>query len=115
MSVYIPRVQLSIFCPVRRGVGVIGILGCPKHSFFYSFFFRKRQKMDELKFTQKSQISLRLNDDVSAVTFPFFSQKPSLKSSQFSPGEIRHFQVFKCQCPHTWVSIMSQIPIPGAN
>ena len=41
MSVYIPRVQLSIFCPVRRGAGVIGILGCPNHPFFHSFFFSK--------------------------------------------------------------------------
>ena len=41
MSVYMPRVQLSIFCPVRRGVGVIGVLGCPKHPFCYVFFFSK--------------------------------------------------------------------------
>ena len=25
------------------------------------------------------------------------------------------FSVFKCQFPHPWVSILSQIPIPGAN
>ena len=25
------------------------------------------------------------------------------------------FPVFKCQFPHPWVFILSQIPIPGAN
>ena len=30
-----------------------------------------------------------------------------------NPREIWHFQVFKCQFPHPWVSIVSQIPTPG--
>ena len=30
-----------------------------------------------------------------------------------NPREIWHFQGFKCQFPHPWVSIMSQIPTPG--
>ena len=41
MSVYIPGVQLSIFCPVRRGVGVIGVLGGPKRSLLLFLFFSK--------------------------------------------------------------------------
>ena len=32
-----------------------------------------------------------------------------------NPPEIWHFQVFKCQFPYPWVSILSQIPTPGAN
>ena len=32
-----------------------------------------------------------------------------------NPGEIWHFQVFKCQFPHLWVTIISQIPTPGAT
>ena len=34
------------FCPVRRGVGVMGIRGSPKHPFCY--FFQKRWKIDKL-------------------------------------------------------------------
>ena len=30
-----------------------------------------------------------------------------------NPREIWHFQVFKCQFPRPWVSIVSQIPTPG--
>ena len=30
-----------------------------------------------------------------------------------NPGEIWHFQVLKCQFPHPWVFIISQIPTPG--
>ena len=30
-----------------------------------------------------------------------------------NPGEIWHFQVSKCQFPHPWVSIISQIPTFG--
>ena len=82
MSVYIPRVQLIYFLPCAQGCRGDWDSGVPELSLFlFLFFFRKPEKMDELKFTQKSQISLRLNDDVSAVTFPFFFQKPSLKSS----------------------------------
>ena len=40
------NVQLSIFCPVRRGVGVMGIRESPKYPFCY--FFQKHWKIDKL-------------------------------------------------------------------
>jgi len=38
---------------------------------------------------------------------------PRMGGGAGNPGEIWHYQVLKCQFPHPWVFIVSQIPTPG--